>query len=238
MGMARLLQIVAAVSSVTTSAEKTLATLMNHVLTTYTFQMVIQSDNGTAFRNELTSKFAEYAGLRSHAIVLRILTMHLLMAWPNNRWRASLAYQFATRNNFGIGLTHYLWWHLLLTLPITCLPLESPSLSGVREKGNEFVETFATRLRQAWLLAVRDTSESIRLDAAACSDAYHRRWLKPNTMDSVGGIQVGDRVLLRHCSIEYATLLKKLGFSPLRSSHAAILAFSWNDRSTCSRTRY
>eukprot|EP00965_Chrysotila_dentata_P156598 5174433-Pleurochrysis_carterae.AAC.1 len=36
-------------------------------------------------------------------------------------------------------------------------------------------------------------------------------------MDSVGGIQVGDRVLLRHGSLEYAALLKKHGFSPPRS---------------------
>eukprot|EP00965_Chrysotila_dentata_P119728 3958401-Pleurochrysis_carterae.AAC.1 len=37
-------------------------------------------------------------------------------------------------------------------------------------------------------------------------------------MDSVGGIQVGDRVLLRHCSVEYAALLKKHEtFPPLRS---------------------
>eukprot|EP00965_Chrysotila_dentata_P116168 3840644-Pleurochrysis_carterae.AAC.4 len=66
-------------------------------------------------------------------------------------------------------------------------------------------------------MAVRDTSENIRLDAAARSDAHHRRWLKPNTMDSVGGIQVGDRVFLRHGSVEYAALLKKHGFPPLRT---------------------
>eukprot|EP00965_Chrysotila_dentata_P159155 5257608-Pleurochrysis_carterae.AAC.1 len=36
-------------------------------------------------------------------------------------------------------------------------------------------------------------------------------------MDSVGGIQVGDRVLLRHGSVEYAALLKKHGFPPLRT---------------------
>eukprot|EP00965_Chrysotila_dentata_P074409 2457451-Pleurochrysis_carterae.AAC.1 len=36
-------------------------------------------------------------------------------------------------------------------------------------------------------------------------------------MHSVGGIQVGDRVQLRHGSVEYAALLKKHGFPPLRS---------------------
>eukprot|EP00965_Chrysotila_dentata_P014708 486948-Pleurochrysis_carterae.AAC.1 len=72
--------------------------------------------------------------------------------------------------------------------PISLPELENPSLVQLTETGNEFVDTLTIRLRQAWL-AVRDTSESIRLDAAARADAHHRRWLKPNTMDSVGGIQ-------------------------------------------------
>eukprot|EP00965_Chrysotila_dentata_P205896 6183228-Pleurochrysis_carterae.AAC.1 len=64
---------------------------------------------------------------------------------------------------------------------------------SVRWTGNEFVNTLATRLKQAWL-AVCHTFESVRLDAAARSDAHDpRRWLMPTTMDSVGGIQVGDR---------------------------------------------
>eukprot|EP00965_Chrysotila_dentata_P065723 2177744-Pleurochrysis_carterae.AAC.1 len=36
-------------------------------------------------------------------------------------------------------------------------------------------------------------------------------------MDSVDGIQVEDRVLLRYGSLEYAALLKKHAFPPLRS---------------------
>eukprot|EP00965_Chrysotila_dentata_P101988 3366392-Pleurochrysis_carterae.AAC.1 len=39
-----------------------------------------------------------------------------------------------------------------------------------------------------------------RAVASARSDAHHRRWLKPNTMDSVGEIQVADRVLFRPTS--------------------------------------
>eukprot|EP00965_Chrysotila_dentata_P126411 4178590-Pleurochrysis_carterae.AAC.1 len=31
--------------------------------------MVVKSDNGTAFRNELLSKFAEYAGLRRASVL-------------------------------------------------------------------------------------------------------------------------------------------------------------------------
>eukprot|EP00965_Chrysotila_dentata_P067197 2224273-Pleurochrysis_carterae.AAC.1 len=45
------------------------------------------------------------------------------------------------------------------------------------------------------------------------------RWLQPNTrtFDSVGGIQVGNKVLLRHAIVKYAAMLKKHGYSPLRA---------------------
>eukprot|EP00965_Chrysotila_dentata_P023824 789320-Pleurochrysis_carterae.AAC.1 len=58
---------------------------------------------------------------------------------------------------------------------------------------------------------------SIRADAAAKSDSHYKRWLRPNTLDSVGGIQVEDEVLLRHGNAEYAAMLKKYGYPPLRA---------------------
>eukprot|EP00965_Chrysotila_dentata_P249047 6208683-Pleurochrysis_carterae.AAC.1 len=58
---------------------------------------------------------------------------------------------------------------------------------------------------------------SIRADAAAKSDSHYKRWLQPNTLDAVGGIQVEDKVLLWHGSVEYAAMLKKHGYSPLRA---------------------
>eukprot|EP00965_Chrysotila_dentata_P137268 4540503-Pleurochrysis_carterae.AAC.1 len=58
---------------------------------------------------------------------------------------------------------------------------------------------------------------SIRADAAARSDSHYKRWLQPNTLDSVSGIQVGDKVLLRHGCVEYAAMLKKHGYPPLRA---------------------
>eukprot|EP00965_Chrysotila_dentata_P014985 495832-Pleurochrysis_carterae.AAC.1 len=59
-----LTRFVTAVPCVTTSAEEIISILMNHVITKYSFPMVIKSDNGSAFRNELTRAFAKYAGLR------------------------------------------------------------------------------------------------------------------------------------------------------------------------------
>eukprot|EP00965_Chrysotila_dentata_P025668 852469-Pleurochrysis_carterae.AAC.1 len=59
-----LTRFVTAIPRVTTSAEETLSILMNHVITKYSCPMVIKSDHGSAFRNELTRAFAKYAGLR------------------------------------------------------------------------------------------------------------------------------------------------------------------------------
>eukprot|EP00965_Chrysotila_dentata_P080585 2659135-Pleurochrysis_carterae.AAC.1 len=66
------------------------------------------------------------------------------------------------------------------------------------ETGHEFVDSLAFRL-------------------PAKSDSHYKRWLQPNTLDSVCGIQVGDKVLLRHGSVEYAAMLKKHGYPPLRA---------------------
>eukprot|EP00965_Chrysotila_dentata_P125919 4161832-Pleurochrysis_carterae.AAC.1 len=59
-----LTRFVTAVPAVTTSAKETLTLLMTNVFTKYSFPLVIKSDNESAFRNEITSAFAKYAGLR------------------------------------------------------------------------------------------------------------------------------------------------------------------------------
>eukprot|EP00965_Chrysotila_dentata_P027143 901132-Pleurochrysis_carterae.AAC.1 len=69
--------------------------------------------------------------------------------------------------------------------PISLLELENTHLFEVTETGHEFVDSLALRLRQAWL-AVRDISMSICADAAAKTDSHYKRWLQPNTLDSVG----------------------------------------------------
>eukprot|EP00965_Chrysotila_dentata_P155938 5153337-Pleurochrysis_carterae.AAC.2 len=105
---------------------------------------------------------------------------------------------------------------LHLQHPISLPGLGYPLLIEVTETGSEFVDTLATRLRQAWLL-VRNLSESIQLNALARSDAHHWCRFKPSIMDSVGRIQVEYCVLLRHGSLEDVALMKKHGFPPLRS---------------------
>eukprot|EP00965_Chrysotila_dentata_P233015 6199333-Pleurochrysis_carterae.AAC.2 len=60
-----LTRFVTAIPTKTISAEETLTALMEHVFTKYSFPMVIKSDNGTAFRNELMAYFAKYAGFRN-----------------------------------------------------------------------------------------------------------------------------------------------------------------------------
>eukprot|EP00965_Chrysotila_dentata_P184508 6091091-Pleurochrysis_carterae.AAC.1 len=60
-----LTRFVTAIPTKTMSAEETLTALMEHVFTKYSFPLMIKSDNGTAFRNELMACFAKYAGFRN-----------------------------------------------------------------------------------------------------------------------------------------------------------------------------
>eukprot|EP00965_Chrysotila_dentata_P034004 1132434-Pleurochrysis_carterae.AAC.1 len=190
-----LTRFVTAVPYVTISAEETLSILMNHVITKYSLPIIIKSDNDFAFRNELTRAFAEYAGIRrafvlpynapangmTEQAVARIARLLVRHTQHFRNWPDTLPMHLST----GVSPFFALYGGHPISLP----ELQSPSLVELTETGNEFVETLATRLRQAWL-AERDTSESIRLDAAARADAHHRPWLKPNTiMDSVGGIR-------------------------------------------------
>eukprot|EP00965_Chrysotila_dentata_P014352 475584-Pleurochrysis_carterae.AAC.1 len=185
--------------------------------------MVIKSDDGSAFLTELMRAFAKYAGLRrafvlsynapangmaeqAMAPIARLLVRHTqqFRNWPDTLPMVAFALNCTEHLSTGVSPFFAIYGHHLISLP----ELDNPSLFELAETRNEFVDTLAT---------LRDASESIRLDAAARANAHHRRWLKPNTMDFVGRIQVGDRVLLRHDSVEYTALLKKHGFLPLRS---------------------
>eukprot|EP00965_Chrysotila_dentata_P234987 6200485-Pleurochrysis_carterae.AAC.2 len=168
--------------------------------------MMNKFDKGSAFRSEIMSKFAEYAGLgrafvlpyntpangmtkQAVARISRLLVRHTqqFRNWPDTLLMVTFALNSTEHLSTGVSPFFALYGRHPISLP----ELENPSLVEITETGNEFVDTIATRLKQAWL-AVRDTSESIRLDVAARSDAHHLRWPKPNTMDSVRGIQVGN----------------------------------------------
>eukprot|EP00965_Chrysotila_dentata_P149106 4924579-Pleurochrysis_carterae.AAC.1 len=68
--------------------------------------MIIKFDNCTAFRNELTRKFAEYADLR-RAFVVPYHAPANGMAEQSVARTARL--QVVARNKFEIGLIHFLW---------------------------------------------------------------------------------------------------------------------------------
>eukprot|EP00965_Chrysotila_dentata_P240182 6203566-Pleurochrysis_carterae.AAC.1 len=149
--------------------------------------MVIKSNNGAAFCNMLIGKFAEYAGLMRRTFVFPYDAPANGMAELSSQWRVSLACWLATRSSldtlpvvtFALHCTEHLstsmsgFFRSLWSTPRLASGVGEP-FSG--RSGNEFVNMLATRSRQAWLVA-RNTSESIRLDAAARSDARHRRWL-------------------------------------------------------------
>eukprot|EP00965_Chrysotila_dentata_P153089 5059072-Pleurochrysis_carterae.AAC.1 len=65
-------------------------------------------------------------------------------------------------------------------------------------------------------------------DRHAKTDLHYKRRLQPNTLDSVGGIQVGGKALLRHGSAEYAAMLKTHGYSPLRAFRVVEIFAEYN----------
>eukprot|EP00965_Chrysotila_dentata_P235495 6200786-Pleurochrysis_carterae.AAC.1 len=101
---------------------------------------------------------------QSTARIARLLVRHTqqLRNWPDT-W-PMLAFALNCTEHLSTGVSPF--FALYGRRPISLSELENPSLVELTETGNEFVNSLATHLRQAWL-AVRDTSESIRLDAAA-----------------------------------------------------------------------
>eukprot|EP00965_Chrysotila_dentata_P120620 3988628-Pleurochrysis_carterae.AAC.1 len=118
------------------------------------------------------------------ARILRLLVRHTqqFRKWPDTPPMVTFALNSTEHLSTGVSLFFALYGRHPIFLP----ELEDPSLVEITETGNEFVDTLAARLRQAWL-AVRDTSENIWLDAAACSDAHHRRWLIKAKHHGFGG---------------------------------------------------
>eukprot|EP00965_Chrysotila_dentata_P035143 1169342-Pleurochrysis_carterae.AAC.2 len=226
-----LIRFVTAIPTKTMSAEETLTDLMEHVFIKYSFPLVFKSDKGTAFRNELMAHFSKYAGFRNAYVlhynaqangmakqsvgrITRLLVRHTqqFVDWPATLPMVT----FALNCIHNLLLDTFPFFALCGRHPISLPELKNPQLYEVTETEHEFVDSLAFRLRQA-RSAVRDISVSVRVDAAAKSDSHYKRWLQPNTLDSMGGIQVGDKVLLLHGSVEYAAMLKKHGYPPLRT---------------------
>eukprot|EP00965_Chrysotila_dentata_P107955 3565677-Pleurochrysis_carterae.AAC.1 len=152
------------------------------------------------YRNEFTRAFAKYAGAfvfpynapangmaeQAAARIARLLVCHTQQFRYRLEILPMIAFALNCTEHLSTGVSPF--FALYGGHPIFLSKLENPLLVELTETGNEFADTLATFLRQAWL-AVRDASENIRLDAAARANAHHRRGLKPNTMDYVGGIQ-------------------------------------------------
>eukprot|EP00965_Chrysotila_dentata_P025692 853608-Pleurochrysis_carterae.AAC.1 len=118
------------------SAEETLTALMEHVFTKYSFQMVIKSDNGTAFRNELMAYFVKYAE-QSVERITRLLVKHT-QQFAN--WPATLPMvTFALNCTDHLSLRTSPFFALYGRHPISLPELENPQLYEVTETGHGFV---------------------------------------------------------------------------------------------------
>eukprot|EP00965_Chrysotila_dentata_P164438 5429406-Pleurochrysis_carterae.AAC.2 len=126
--------------------------------------MVIKSDNTSAFRNELTRAFAMYAGLRrafvlpynapangmaeqAVARIARLLVRHTQQfhSWPDISPMVAFALNCTEHLSTGVSPCFALYSRHPISLP----ELENPLLVELTETANEFVDTLATRLRQA-----------------------------------------------------------------------------------------
>eukprot|EP00965_Chrysotila_dentata_P058416 1937469-Pleurochrysis_carterae.AAC.1 len=107
------------------SAKETLTAFMEHNFTKYSFPLVIKSDNGTAFRNELMACFSKYAGFRNAYVppynaqangmaeqsvgrITRSLVSHTTQEFSN--WPAMLpivTFALKLHSSFVFGHTHH-----------------------------------------------------------------------------------------------------------------------------------
>jgi len=94
--------------------------------------------------------------------------------------------------------------------------LEDPQLRRVDVDGNEFTGSLAARLRLAWE-AIRTASYELKKASLDRASIGKRRWSAPATPTSVNGIQVGDRVMVRHGDAEKAARQRKHGEPAMRT---------------------
>eukprot|EP00965_Chrysotila_dentata_P124087 4101264-Pleurochrysis_carterae.AAC.1 len=144
-------ELVTAIPCVTTSAEETFSILMNHVITKYSFLMVIKSDNGSAFCNELTRAFAKYAGLRRACVlpynalangmaeqavarIARLLVRHTqqFRNWPDTLPMEAFVLNCTEHLSTSVSSFFALYGRHPISLP----ELENPSLVELTETGN------------------------------------------------------------------------------------------------------
>ena len=98
-----------------------------------------------------------------------------------------------------------------------CIPeLEDTQLRRTDVDGEEFVTSLAGRLRLAWE-AIRTVSYEIKKAGIDRASAGKHRWAPLATTTSVNGIEVGDRVMVRHGDAENASRQRKHGQPAMRT---------------------
>ena len=210
------------------SAATTLRTLLT-IFHVFGFPMRIYTDNGSAFSG-LLGEFARYAGLRhifvlpyspqangpAEATVKRIGDLLSKHARAHKNWHLVIQWvPFALNCHVHTlsGVSPY--FAVFGRQPLTVPDLEVLPHLRLDYDGSSFVTSLSDRLRNAWD-SVCDYSQQLKHDAIVRNSKNRIHWNGAGPDGSLG-IQVGDRVLLRHGDPLRASQRKRHGYPALRT---------------------
>ena len=229
------------------NAHETIIALMR-VFTIFGMPTRMYSDNGPAFKNEMVDAFKQYAGLRHIKVlpnspqanspaeqgvrrVADLLHKHTLRHKDWHRTLGAITFALNSTVHSSTQVTPY--EAVFGRLPTTVPELEAPHLQRPTYSGTDFVKSLADRLRAAWD-TVREASIEIKGDALRKHSKYVQKMAgirpQPNTGcpgESIG-IQVNDRVLLRHGNEQHAKQLRRHGYPAMRTFKVVRLLPKYN----------
>ena len=218
-----------AIPVVSTTSDEVCRALYRHVFQTFSFPVQIVADN--AFRAKALSSFARYAGFRmihilpnnpqsnglAEATVKRVASLLVRHCRELSEWHKMVPMIcHALNSSVHSGTLQSPFFALFGRKPICVPELEDPQLRRVDVDGNEFTGSLAARLRLAWE-AIRTASYELKKASLDRASIGKRRWSAPATPTSVNGIQVGDRVMVRHGDAEKAARQRKHGEPAMRT---------------------
>eukprot|EP00965_Chrysotila_dentata_P023368 774721-Pleurochrysis_carterae.AAC.1 len=98
--------------------------------------------------------------------------------------------------------------------PVLTHELEDADLHQPTFTGREFVDSLALRLRRVWD-SVRESAIRMKQKAIDRANRHRQRWMHAHGSGTTAGINVGDYILVRHGSADFAKNRRKHGFSLL-----------------------
>eukprot|EP00965_Chrysotila_dentata_P236125 6201144-Pleurochrysis_carterae.AAC.2 len=191
-----------------TSADTTLRALVARVFTTHSIPFVLKSDNGQPFVSEMSETMAFYAGYR-HIRSPSYNPQSNSLAEQD--WHLTLPMiTFALNTTVHSSTGRTLIFALFGRHPVLIPELEDADLHQPTLAGCEFVDSLALRLRRVWD-SVRESAIRVKQEAIDMADRHRQRWMHAHGPGATAGINVGDYVLVRHGSADFAKNRRKHG---------------------------